>query len=1353
MKFGNQETKVHFKSYKAGKHWVIAGIATSAVLGMFALTSASNGVKVNADVSSSAVTVAQNNTASTDRKDATKAESNNDQVKNNTNKAEAIKSTTAKQDVKKATTKKVSKKTTKKSTKNVAKKKTKKVAKKATKKVVKGTAGYKFTKSGVRYLTKKGTYTKGLVTIKGDKKFFNEKGYLVKNKIVSYKGKNIYVNKLGTLVTNELFSYKNNTYLAGKSGNFLTGLRSVNNEKMYFDKNGKLIKGLIENVNGKQMFFDPSTGYLITDKYITVNKVNYHADLNGYLTQDDSHTDEALMTNSAFSQNFHYNVPRGYSNDIQSIIPHTGTDGKVDYYDVYYLYNPYPNQKKFSNEWYHATTKDFKTFTPYDQSNPTSLNNVAIPYSGYSGATNQVVPGNKTFWTYVATGAIVPNNGRIKQDQWGNKIDANAKLAYFTDIEDKQYIDLVYSNNDEQFKPVTDKPVLSADMFNIGGFDFRDVQVLPQSDGSLIAYVAGGWSKKIFVFTSTNGIKWDYHPDENIDLGKIQSLPFEVETPLIRTVNGQTFMFFSWHSDNIRASAYVKGSINSNGVFQLAPDAQFVNTDGADFKSDVYAGNSINLDDNNLININWSGNWLYSPLATAITDYDNITKHSGTITLPRLIQNVNGTLKYIPIEPDNKLVSSYRINSSAQSVLVNTNNKLDFTFDSGQADKTITFKRNESTITITLNKNGIEVNRQNSLYAPLAKDVVTALSTTNITKLEVYVDNTTIELYLPEANKSYNIVNFSSIQNEPYFMSSTAAATVDNYQFGQSDGSTTNDGLTTNITKLQGYLQDDSVLINALKAQPDADQSKVSDALNKISQAQNSLATAQQNIKTSVGMGTDVRASLYTDIANDAYKTAKDLENSVSSIAMNISNSVKNNGIENQNGSYVINGHNTWFVNGKRSAGQMIPDNQGNTHYYDAQTGYEAINTFYVDNGAYYYFDNNGNMVKNQFIEINPGTGDEYYFGNDGKALLGKRVVNGAQYDFGDNGVAVKNTIVKNYDGTASYYGTDGKMATSDVTVGSQTLKIASNGTIQGNNTFVQSPSNGKVFYYLKNNKVATGVVNTSGNIYKFDNNGQAVGNVFIKDYKNKTIYYIGYDARVAKQSVSINNRRYQFNQYGQLIAPNQVVTLSDGSKYFLDKNSHIQGGIHEYDGYFYAFTKNGTLRKSGTTVYKGKKYKITKGGTLKGLKGRKIPRQSDLDALKQKLASDKNQLSRQKAQLTKLKKNLKKKHTKKTAKKLSAQYNKLLKKYNSAKKSYDRLNNRKNGLAGYFKNVGLVNKAKSELTNVSAQESKAKKNLKKHNTKKNRAALKKLKAKASKIKKTMANYYRNMNAFKNSYK
>ncbi|KOY78728.1 KxYKxGKxW signal peptide domain-containing protein [Apilactobacillus kunkeei] len=1341
MKFGNQETKVHFKSYKSGKHWVVAGIATSAVFGMFALAGASNGVKVSADVNASAVSAAQNDNTSNSSKDENKNDANADQVKTNESKETSTNETSTNKDVNKVATKKVAKKTTKKTAKKVVKKTTKNVAKKAFKKVVKGKSVYKYTKSGVRYLTKKGTYAKGLVTIKGVKKLFNEKGYLVKNKIVSIKGKNSYIDKDGNLVTNKSFTYKKSTYLAKKDGELATGLQTLNNQKIYFSNSGKLIKGLIENINGKKMFFDPSTGYLITDKYITVNKVNYHADLNGYLSKDDSHTDEALMTNAVFSQNFHYNVPRGYSNDIQSIIPHTGTDGKVDYYDVYYLYNPYPNQKRFSNEWYHAITKDFKTFTPFDQSNPTSLNNVAIPYSGYTGSANQVVPGNKTFWKYVATGAIVPNNGRIKKDQWGNKIDANAKLAYFTDIEDRQYIDLVYSNNDEQFKPVTDKPVLSAAMFKIGGVDFRDVQVLPQSDGSLIAYVAGGWTKKIFVFRSTNGIKWTYNSKEDIDLGTIKSVPFEVETPLIRTINGQTFMFFSWHSDNIRASAYVKGSLDKNGVFKLAPDAQFVNTDGADFKSDVYAGNSTNLDSNNLININWSGNWLYSPLATAITDYDGLTKHSGTITIPRLVQNVNGTIKYVPIEPDNKLVSSYRINSSAQSVLVNTNNKLDFTFDSGQADKTITFKRNQSTITITLNKNGIEVKRQNSLYDLLSKDAVTALSTTNITKLEVYVDNTTIELYLPEANKSYNIVNFSSIQNEPYFMSSTAAATVDNYQFGQSDGSTTNDDLSTNITKLQGYLQDDSVLINALKTQPDADQSKVLDALNKISQAQASLTTAQQNIQTSVGLGTDVRASLYTDIANDAYKTAKDIENNVSSIAMNISNSVNNNGIEKQNGSYVINGHNTWFVNGKRTAGQMITDDQGNTHYYDAQTGYEAVNTFYVDNGAYYYFDNNGNMVKNQFVDVNPGTGYQYYFGNDGKALLGKRVVNGAQYDFGDNGIVVKNSIVKNSDGTVSYYGTDGKMATSDVTVGSQTFKIASDGTIQGNNTFVQSPSNNSVFYYLKKNKVTTGIINNAGNVYKFDSNGEATGNTFIKDYKEKKIYYISFDNHPAQQGIGINNQRFNFNQYGQLIAPNQMFKLPDGSKFLLDKNSNILGGVREYDGYFYAFTKDGKLRKSGTAEYRGKKYKITKGGTLKGLKGRKIPKQSDLATFTAKASVAKKALAKEKAQLSKLKN----KHTSK--------YKKLLKKYNSDKKSYDRLNNRKNGLAGYFKNVGLVNKAKAELTNFNAQEAKVKKNLKKHNTKKNRAALKKLKAKASKINKTISKYYKEMNAFKNSYK
>ncbi|CAI2645830.1 hypothetical protein AKUA2003_12270 [Apilactobacillus kunkeei] len=1335
MKFGNQETKVHFKSYKAGKHWVIAGIATTAMLGMLSFVSIDTSIRANAD----AVTVTQSTNTSTDNKDTNNTDANNAASKTADN---SVSVTT--DDNKSANTNATTKITTKKAAKKTT---AKKVTKKATKKAVK--AGYKVTKKGIRYLTKKGTYAKGLVTIKGVKKYFDTKGYLVMSKIVTVNDKKLYINKQGTPITNGFVTVKKNKYYANKSGYLVTGLQSINNQKMFFDNSGKLIKGLIETINGKQMFFDPSTGYLVTDKYIVVNKVNYHADLNGYLTKDDSHTDESLMTNAAFSQNFHYNAPRGYSNDIQSIIPHTDSNGKIEYYDVYYLYNPYPNQKKFSNEWYHAITKDFKTFTPYDSIDATSLNNVAIPYGEYDKSTNQVAAGNKTFWQYVATGSVISNDGMLKQDKWGNKIAANAKLAFFTDMSNKQYIDVVYSNNDEQFKPVTDKPILSADMFKISGEDFRDIQVMRQKDGSLIGYIAGGWSKKIYVFRSTNGLKWTYNASENIDLAPFNKSTFEVETPLIRTINGQPFMFFSWHSGLIRSSAYVKGSFDKNGVFKVAKNAKFVNIDGDDYKGDVYAGNSVNLDSQNLINVNWSGNWVYSPISTALTDYDGITKHSGTITLPRLIQNVNGTLKYIPIEPDNQLVNSYRINSSAQSVMVNTNNKLDFTFDSGQASKTITFKRNESTITITLNKKGIEVKRQNSMYDLMSKDTVTQLSTTNISKLEVYVDNTTLELYLPEANKSYNIINYSSIQNEPYFMTSSAAATVDNYQFGKSDGSNTNDGLSTNITKLQGYLQDDSVLINALKSQPDADQGKVSDALNKISQAQTSLNTALQNIQTSVSMSTDARASLYTDIANDAYKTAKDLENKVSSIAMNLSNSVKNNGYENKNGSYVINGHNTWFINGKRTAGQLVTDSQGNTHYYDTQTGYEAVNTFYASNGGYYYFDQNGNMVKNQFVEVNPGTGYDYYFGSDGRALLGKQVVNSAQYNFGDNGIMIKNAIVKNSDGTVSYYGTDGKLATSDVTVGSQTFKINSNGIIQGNNVFVESPSNGSLFYYLKNNKVTSGIIKNSGNVYKFNSKGNPTGNTFIKDYKAKKIYYITFNNRPAQQGVGINGKRYNFNKYGQMVAPSQIVTLPDGSKFYLDKNSNIRGGINEYDGYFYAFTKDGKLRKSGYAVYKGKKYKITKGGTLKGLKGRRIPRQSALNALNKQVASSKKSLNAQKAKLAKLKKQLKKS----SSKKLTAQYNKLLKQYNSHKKAYSKLNARKNALARYFKNATIVNNAKTELSTVNDQVSQAQVDLSQHNTSQNRAALKKLKAKATKIKKTIAKYNKAMTAFRNTYK
>lgn len=859
------------------------------------------------------------------------------------------------------------------------------------------------------------------------------------------------------------------------SNSIVSGLTTINGVKYFQDASGNIQKNVIENVNGQKMYFDNNTGALVTNQYITIDNVNYHADYNGYLTVDNSHTQEALMTNSTFNQNFHYNVPRGYANDIQSIIPHY-TNGKVDYYDVYYLYNPYPTTHISADQWYHLTTKDFKTFTPSYPSDPTSIKNVAIPdpiyQAGNGSETNQVEDGNKTNWYYAATGSIIDNDGLLTKDQWGNPISKDAKLAYFTDFGTIQTIVLAYSNNGEQFHAYQDNPLLSATDYNTQTYDFRDIQVQRLSDNSLVGYVAGGWAKKIFVFTSTDGVNWSHNPYNDIDLSSMQpdgyNGPFEVETPLIRTINNQPFMFISWHGGNIRASAYVKGQIGSNGIFQLTSDSRVINMDGSNYKSDTYAGNSVNLDANNLINVNWSGDWIYSPIISQA--FKNISQHNGNFTLSRIIENNNGQLVYIPIEPDNKLVNSYRVESNSQPIVIGTNNKLDFVFDNASQPKTISFTRNEGTTTITLDENGITVSRQNSINPNMDKDVTTVLNNTNISKMELYVDNNSIEAYLPETNKTYNIINFSSTQNEPYTMTVSAPATIDNYQFGSSDGSNTNDSISSNIQELQGYLSSDNSILNQLQNQAGVPQDPVVTAINNINLANSYLNTAESNIQTSKGLGDDARAGLYTDIANYYYGLAKSIEKNASSV-------ISKNGTAS---SSSFNGNNIVVSNDKRQTG-IITDSQGNTHYYDAQTGYESYNTFYINNGDTYYFDKDGNMVKNQFVEINPNTGLKYYFGTDGKALLGKQTVNGATYNFGSTGIMVVNDFAENADNTLSYYGTDGKLVTNDIVLNNVKLSINSNGVVQGNDYYVQSPTNNSVYYYLVHNLSVVPPVNNPG--------------------------------------------------------------------------------------------------------------------------------------------------------------------------------------------------------------------------------------------------------------------------------
>ncbi|MEN3242507.1 glycoside hydrolase family 70 protein [Fructilactobacillus sanfranciscensis] len=71
-----------------------------------------------------------------------------------------------------------------------------------------------------------------------------------------------------------------------------------------------------------------------------------------------------------------------------------------------------------------------------------------------------------------------------------------------------------------------------------------------------------------------------------------------------------------------------------------------------------------------------------------------------------------------------------------------------------------------------------------------------------------------------------------------------------------------------------------------------------------------------------------------------------------------------------------------------------------NDKYYGSD-GRQAVSQSEKINNKFYYFDENGSIIRNQFKKINGGT---YYFGDDGAALIGLHVIDGKNYHFTSDG-------------------------------------------------------------------------------------------------------------------------------------------------------------------------------------------------------------------------------------------------------------------------------------------------------------------------------------------------------------
>lgn len=164
-------------------------------------------------------------------------------------------------------------------------------------------------------------------------------------------------------------------------------------------------------------------------------------------------------------------------------------------------------------------------------------------------------------------------------------------------------------------------------------------------------------------------------------------------------------------------------------------------------------------------------------------------------------------------------------------------------------------------------------------------------------------------------------------------------------------------------------------------------------------------------------------------------------------------------------GAQTIAGQNLYFDdNGVQAKGVFVTDTAGNIHYYDANSGELAVNTFVGDGDDWYYFDENGIAVTGAQV-IN---GQHLYFADNGIQVKGEIVTdaNGNRYYYdADSGEMAVNTFVE-IDGVWYYFGADGIAVTGAQVIDGQNLYFNADGSqVKGDVVRI----NGLRYYYDAN--------------------------------------------------------------------------------------------------------------------------------------------------------------------------------------------------------------------------------------------------------------------------------------------
>ncbi|CAK1248758.1 KxYKxGKxW signal peptide domain-containing protein [Fructobacillus evanidus] len=786
-------------------------------------------------------------------------------------------------------------------------------------------------------------------------------------------------------------------------------------------------------------------------------------------------------------QNYHYNNPQGRSNDVTQILPHYDQNGNIDYWEGYYLWSN--NTNPFQLQWYHFKTKDLSQFTAYDTTNNFSSTNVAIPnpnlnYDGVQGIdVDRNVNQNPIPWDFTFSGSTFANNSKANgqswytEDQWGNKVDADARIAYFDSVGERTYA--AYSNDGQQFHPLYDHYLFDASIVGEkAGADFRDDYVIPVNNGSsLVAYMAGGLSHKIYILQSTDGVNWT-NTNKAVDIGSLPGFSsITVESPNVTTINGTPIMFFGAQNVanvNYSGGAYVTGYFDNDGIFQINEDSK---TGSVDEGFDLYGGNATKLDDQHQIYLSWLGNWAAFGQG-----------HQGGLTLSRVMSYVDGQLQATIVEPGAIKNETVTTLSANQGQVVQSDNKITISYDSPQSEFNISLKRfDNDQFNISFKDGQLTVNRTNTTIGNTDRFVTTNTGLSKLSNIQFFLDNTSVEMYVPEIHKSYTMLSYGDTKNLPYTLISSIDAQLQNYQFDLSNTPALlnyQDILNNYQNDVQSFNKSVSV-ISKLGTQSQKDQlSSVQGVVNDIYLNTGSLLNdIQTNLALINKAGNSASKYAYIALVNSDLNL---LSTKTMQLVLQLDEltNIKNDISKDKQGFY---------------------SDADNWYYFDNTTS-SFVTGFQTINGKKYYFNDDGAQIKGQFFSVN---GNWYHTdANSGELTTGAATIDGKQLLFDDQGVQIKGAWKENSDGTWSYYdANDGHLA-----IANQEKNPTDNSVASG----WRENSDGTWSYISKDDgKPLTGQQTIDGKQVLFDSQGIQIKGAWEKNSDGTWSYYDANDGHL----------------------------------------------------------------------------------------------------------------------------------------------------------------------------------------------------------------------------------------------